>query len=174
MKVDASTDTKRRASDRDLSCPMDDIERQRAMSLGDSYGYSPSTLKSQEAWFLGRYLRQSESQETLRRAHESPSATDYWMNTAMTVENRSLRRRIEELDARVRQLEEQMPRSTVVVLRELTRAEALGEIKALFATGRVLYYSDVARELRLDLPLVVELCEELRQRGEIEVDGNPL
>jgi len=153
---------------------MDDDERQLAVSLGASYGYSPSTLEWLTAWFLGRYLPQSESQGLLRGGPESPSATQYWMNTAMTVENRSLRRRVEELDARVRQLEEQMPRSTVVVLRELTRPEALGEIKALFATGRVLYYSDVARELRLDLPLVVELCEELRQRGEIEVNGDSL
>lgn len=60
----------------------------------------------------------------------------------------------------------------MIVLRELTREEAENEIKDMFKTGRTLYYSDIARELRIDLELVVEICRELIEKGEIEVNDD--
>jgi Mn-dependent DtxR family transcriptional regulator len=60
----------------------------------------------------------------------------------------------------------------VIVLRKLSREEAKDEIKDLFKTGRTLYYSDIARELRIDLELVVEICQELVEKGEFEVNDD--
>lgn len=60
----------------------------------------------------------------------------------------------------------------MIVLRKLSREEAKDEIKDLFKTGRTLYYSDIARELRIDLELVVEICQELVEKGEFEVNDD--
>jgi DNA invertase Pin-like site-specific DNA recombinase len=49
----------------------------------------------------------------------------------------------------------------------MTREEARNEVKKLFKSGRVLYYSDIAKELKIDLELVVEICQELMEEGEI-------
>ena len=68
-------------------------------------------------------------------------------------------------------IEESVPRETVVVIREISREEARTEIVRLFKEGKVLYYSDIARELRLDLELVVNICEELQKQGEIAIDA---
>lgn len=61
----------------------------------------------------------------------------------------------------------------VAAARDMTRDEAKREIQALFAeSGETLYYSDVAERLGLGLRLVVELCDELEEEGEI-VNATP-
>jgi len=62
----------------------------------------------------------------------------------------------------------------IVVLREISKEEAEKEISKLFSEGQVLYYSDIAQKLRLDLKLVVEICNELQSKGRIEVIDKPL
>lgn len=57
----------------------------------------------------------------------------------------------------------------MIILRELTREDAKKEIESLFNQGKVLYYSDLARDLRLDLEFVVDICNELISEGKIEV-----
>lgn len=57
----------------------------------------------------------------------------------------------------------------IVVLREISKEEAEKEILKLFSGGQVLYYSDIAEKLGLDLKLVVEICSELQSKGRIEV-----
>ena len=68
-------------------------------------------------------------------------------------------------------VEESVPRETVIVIREISREEAKTEIVRLFKEGKVLYYSDIARKLRLDLELVVNICEELQKQGEVAIDA---
>lgn len=67
-----------------------------------------------------------------------------------------------------------VPAEKIVILREISRDEAMEEIRELFASGKTLYYSDIASQLRLDLELVVDICKELMSRGEIAVDENLL
>jgi hypothetical protein len=52
--------------------------------------------------------------------------------------------------------------------READMETAKKEIRELFDKTRMLYYSDIAQELNLDLVLVVEACEELVKEGAIE------
>jgi len=61
--------------------------------------------------------------------------------------------------------------NNMIILREISREEAGKEISALFSNGHTLYYSDIAEELRLDLELVVDICNELQENGEIAVDA---
>lgn len=61
-----------------------------------------------------------------------------------------------------------------VVLREISKEEAEKEILKLFSGGQVLYYSDIAEKLGLDLKLVVEICNELQSKGRIEVIDDAL
>jgi len=63
-----------------------------------------------------------------------------------------------------------IPEERVIVLREISKKEAKEEIKQLFSSGRTLYYSDIAEELRLDLELVVDICHELQESGELRID----
>ena len=61
----------------------------------------------------------------------------------------------------------------IVVLREISRDEAKAEIERLFAEGKTVYYSDIAKKLRIDLELVVDICEELFKEGKIRIaDGS--
>ena len=60
----------------------------------------------------------------------------------------------------------------VIVLREITVEEARSEIIDLFATGETLYYSDISERLRIDLEMVVDICQELQQEGAIGVDDD--
>lgn len=62
----------------------------------------------------------------------------------------------------------------IVVLREISKEEAEKEILKLFSGGQVLYYSDIAEKLGLDLQLVVEICNELQSKGRIEVIDDAL
>lgn len=86
---------------------------------------------------------------------------------------------IEQLKVKVAALEQEVARlksatqdEPVIVLRSVTREQAKQEILELFQSGETLFYSDIARRLGLDLPQVVEICEELRDAGEIEVDAD--
>ena len=75
---------------------------------------------------------------------------------------------INDLKQRVMELEN---REKVIVLREMTRDEAKQAIKAHFSNGRTLYYSDIVKELGIDLETVVEICNELERDKEIAVSA---
>ena len=86
---------------------------------------------------------------------------------------------LEELKIRVLDLEEEVVRlltlatdEEIIELRVISREEAKQEILAMFQSGETLFYSDLATRLRLDLPLVVEVCQQLEQEGEIEVNAD--
>ena len=91
-----------------------------------------------------------------------------------------MRLAIEKLEARVTELEEEVQnlraaaQEEVVVLRTVSREQAKMEIRELFQSGETLFYSDIARRLSIDLPLVVEICQELEEEGEIQVDANAI
>ena len=79
-------------------------------------------------------------------------------------------REIEQLKVRVTELEGQVQRisslggaNEFIMLRTIPREEAKNKIRALFDAGGTWYYSDIARRLGLDLPQVVEHCQELEQ-----------
>lgn len=86
--------------------------------------------------------------------------------------NDQLLNEIKLLKQRVAVLEAKRPATEapeVIVLRTIGREEAKQEIQKMFESGEVLYYSDISRQLRLDLPSVVEICSELIREGEVEV-----
>ncbi len=91
------------------------------------------------------------------------------------------REELEALKARVLDLEEEVARllalttdEEVIELRDVSKEEAKQEILAMFQSGETLFYSDLATRLRLDLPWVVEVCQELEQEGEIEVHADAI
>ena len=86
-------------------------------------------------------------------------------------ENLLLKDKIRKIEERLSKLEASVPGEKVIVLRELTPDQAKEEIRKLFSTGKRLYYSDIALELGLDLELVVNICNELQEQGEISVDA---
>jgi len=92
-------------------------------------------------------------------------------NTQLRIENYALRERIRAVEERLANIEATIPRERVVILREISKEEAKEEIRNLFSTGQTLYYSDIAKELRLDLEMVVEICNELQESGEINTDA---
>ena len=87
---------------------------------------------------------------------------------------------IGKLHARVAALETQvgvlqtnvLDDGEVIVLRTVNRQEATKEIVELFQAGETLFYSDIAKRLRLDLQTVVEICQELIEAEEIEIDAD--
>ena len=89
-------------------------------------------------------------------------------------ENAFLRKEIEDIKQKLADVERKIPEERVIVLREITREKAKQEIQQLFSSGRRLYYSDIAQELRLNLELVVDICHELQEGGEIEIDESIL
>ena len=58
------------------------------------------------------------------------------------------------------------------VLRTIDRDQAKHEILKLFRSAETLFYSDIARRLCIDLPVVVEICQELQEEEEIEIDAD--
>ncbi len=48
------------------------------------------------------------------------------------------------------------------------REQMKRRILELFEPGRITYFSDLAGELKVDLPLVVELCQDLAKAGKLE------
>jgi len=95
--------------------------------------------------------------------------------TKLQRENNYLQQQVEELQKKVSKLMESLPTQKTIILREINKAQAKQEIKKLFtATYEPLYYSDIAEELKLDLEMVVEICQELIKEGEIEIDTDTL
>jgi Mg2+ and Co2+ transporter CorA len=82
--------------------------------------------------------------------------------------------RIKSLEERLATIEASLPSEKVILLREISKEDAEKEIRKLFSESKALYYSDIAESLRLDLQLVVEICNELQNRGEIEVIDDAL
>jgi hypothetical protein len=95
-------------------------------------------------------------------------------STYMPAAGNSMLDRIGSLEERVARIEASLPGEKTIVLSEISKEEAKKEIRRLFSEGKTLYYSDIAERLRLDLRLVVEICDELRKNGEIEVVGDTL
>lgn len=97
-------------------------------------------------------------------------------NKKLASENRKLKRDLKDVTSRIDAVEKQISdlagEERIIVLREITKEEAKDEIRDLFRTGKVLYYSDIAEELRIDLELVVEICQELKGEGEIELSDD--
>jgi len=94
-----------------------------------------------------------------------PTAT-YEIGTASN-EVGELKERVKILEKEVQSLSQtaHLVQEKVIVLRTLTREEAKQEIIQLFKTGETLDYGDVAERVRIDLPLVVEICNELQNEG---------
>ncbi len=80
-----------------------------------------------------------------------------------------LLQRIEMLEKGLKNIEDTVPNQKMIILREITRKEAKQEIEILFKKGYTLFYSDIAEQLSIDIQLVVEICNDLQQSGEIEV-----
>ena len=83
----------------------------------------------------------------------------------------ALQEELKQTKQRLLELESRVSGEEVIVIREITREEAKQEIQQLFESGRTLYYSDIARELQLDLELVVGICNELQESDVVEVDA---
>jgi len=92
-------------------------------------------------------------------------------NRRLRHENALLQRGLSEIEQRLARIEAALPEVKVVVLREISRTEAKQEIKELFAQGEALDYEDIIDKLSLDLELVVDICNELIEEGEIAPDG---
>ena len=83
-----------------------------------------------------------------------------------------LKARISALEEKVEELETAIGVQEVIALRTIDRDTAKQEIRELFQGAETLYFSDIARRLRLELPLVVEICQELIKEEEIEVNDD--
>jgi len=95
--------------------------------------------------------------------------------TKLQRENNCLQQQVKELQKKVDKLMESLPTQKTIILQEIDKTQAKQEIKKLFtSTDKPLYYSDIAEDLKLDLEMVVEICEELIKEGEIEVDTDTL
>jgi len=143
-------------------------EREKFIVLGDSAG-----------------LTKEDIEEKVRRVKGSVQVEQLIMTTPfgglepadvlyLMEENASLRQEIEQIKQKLSELEERIPEEKVIVLREISREKAKKEIRQLFSNERTLYYSDIAEELRLDLKLVVDICHELQESGEIGIDDRVL
>ncbi len=84
---------------------------------------------------------------------------------------KALQQRVTALEKEIEALRSSVVEE-VILLRSITKEQAKEEIKNLFESGETLYYSDIARRLKIDLPLVAEICQELQEEGEIKVDAN--
>ena len=80
----------------------------------------------------------------------------------------------DELEEGVARLRALAGDEEVIELRDISKEEAKRELLAMFQSGETLFYSDLATRLRLDLHLVVEICQELGQEGEIEVHADAI
>ena len=96
------------------------------------------------------------------------------MTMNLPAEIEQLRARVAALEQEVSQLKASLSDEQVIVLRSITRDQAKQEILELFQSGETLFFSDIAKRLNIDLPLVVEICQELREDGEIEVDADAI
>lgn len=83
-----------------------------------------------------------------------------------------LKQRLQLLESVVDQLlsSKSATEQRVILLRTLTRDEAKEEIVQLFQSGETLDYGDIAVKLQIELPFVVDICNELEREGLI---GSP-
>ncbi len=102
-----------------------------------------------------------------------PSSSDLLEQENMQLRNENLilRDTIRKIEERLTNIEASLPSEKVIILRELSKEDAKDEIKKLFSSGKTLYYSDIAQQLGLDLELVVDICNELQEQGEITIDA---
>ena len=131
-------------------------------------GHTPSRVKPRANFIIADTAKASFKVAEVKERVRALSARD--VDTAKA----ELLQRIESLEERLKSLENAIPKERVVILREVSREEAEKEILELFSQGQTLYYSDIAEQLGLDLKLVVETCNELQSRGEIEVVDDTL
>jgi Mn-dependent DtxR family transcriptional regulator len=114
------------------------------------------------------------------KSRVSDVSRSYGTQTAVLAKSRptvtQLAARLARTEAKVRSLERELAAlrtngavEDVVVLRQVDRGQAKREIRELFQRGETLYYSEIADRLRLDIEVVVEVCRELMDEGEIEV-----
>lgn len=132
-------------------------ESERSSLLGDSAGFALEDIAE-------KVRRVNEFMEVTQAVKSIPSFSN------LLLENELLRQEVEHIKQRLSELEDRIPEEKIIVLRQISREEAKQEIRQLFSSGRTLYYSDIAEELRLDLKLVVEICLELQASGEIGID----
>lgn len=132
-------------------------ESERSSLLGDSAGFALEDIAE-------KVRRVNEFIELTQVVKSIPSFSN------LLLENELLRQEVEHIKRRLSELEDRIPEEKIIVLRQISREEAKQEIRQLFSSGRTLYYSDIAEELRLDLKLVVEICLELQASGEIGID----
>ena len=85
-----------------------------------------------------------------------------------------LQEELKKAKQRLVELENRDSGEKVIMLRDISREEAKKEIRQLFLTGRTLYYSDIAEELKLDLKLVVDICREFQESKKIGIDKDAL
>jgi hypothetical protein len=108
-----------------------------------------------------RHLQHSHYQDDVTELRKELDATN--------IVTRSINKRIESLEEKMKSIEEILPQKKTIILREITREDAKVEIEELFKRGNILYYSDIAEKLRIDLELVVEICEELVKEGKVRI-----
>ncbi len=143
-------------------------EGEKFIVLGDSAGLTEEDIEEKVRRVKGS-LQVERLVMTMPFGGLEPADVLYLME-----ENASLRQEIEQIKQRLAELEERIPEERVIVLKEISKEEATEEIRQLFSSGRTLYYSDIAEELRLDLELVVDICHELQESGEIGIDDRVL
>jgi hypothetical protein len=78
-----------------------------------------------------------------------------------------LRTQVKQLEQLIRAIPQVQAQESGYELRTLSYEEAKKEIIDLFLTGRVLDYGAIATKLKLDLPLVVDICNQLEEEGKI-------
>jgi len=84
----------------------------------------------------------------------------------------ALQEELRQARQKLAELKNRLSGEEVMVVRDITKEEAKEEIRQLFSKGQTLYYSDIVKELGLDLELVVDVCNELESEGVVGVDAN--
>ena len=134
-------------------------ESERSSLLGESAGFALEDI-AEKAQRVSEFI---ELTQAVKSTHSFSN---------LILENVLLRQEVEQIKQRLSELEERTPGEKVIVLKEISMEEAKEEIRQLFSSGRTLYYSDIAKELRLDLEVVVDICNELQESGEISIDAS--
>jgi DNA invertase Pin-like site-specific DNA recombinase len=107
--------------------------------------------------------------ESVRREFVRFSETINKSNTMLDDRLLHQEQELQKTRQKLQQIETNIPHEKVVVLRPIPMEQAKEEIRKLFSQGRTLYYSDIAEELGLDLETVVQICQELKEKQEVEV-----
>ncbi len=129
--------------------------------------------KHDKCWFM---ITKGPSSEEEHEAASEPDGGRQLTNPSgkRPTAFQQLKDRVAALEAEVAELRSSLTDGEVIELRTISRKEAKQEILNLFQSGETLYYSDLAERLRIDLPLVVEICQELEKEGEIEVNADAI